>query len=329
MSGLLIGWATATIPDLVGPDGVFSDGDWVESKDQDPDGEVRLTQLADVGEGVFRNRSKRCLTRVRAAELRCTYLEVGDVLVARMPDPLGRACLFPGVGQPAVTAVDVCVIRLGTIGADPRWLMWMINAPRTRREILELQAGTTRKRISRKNLSTILLSVPPLNEQRRIVAAIEEHFSRLDAADAALAAATHRVRALQRGVVIGSIGDGWPHHRIGDLGNGIRHALAIGPFGSNLKVSDYTETGVPLVFVRDIRSGAFGRSGTRFVSAEKARELSAHLVRAGDVLVTKMGDPPGDAAVYPQNRPDAILTADCIKVSPSDEVLSPFLALTF
>ncbi|ANO14592.1 hypothetical protein BAB77_12585 [Mycobacteroides abscessus] len=93
-------------------DGLFVDGDWVESKDQDPDGDVRLIQLADVGDGVFRDRSSRFLTSEKAKELRCTFLEPGDVLVARMPEPLGRACIFPGVGQPAVTAVDVCIIRV-------------------------------------------------------------------------------------------------------------------------------------------------------------------------------------------------------------------------
>ena len=43
------GWGKATIPDLIAADGLFSDGDWVESKDQDRPGVVRLIQLADVG----------------------------------------------------------------------------------------------------------------------------------------------------------------------------------------------------------------------------------------------------------------------------------------
>ena len=32
---LPVGWDEATIGDLVGNDGVFVDGDWIESKDQD------------------------------------------------------------------------------------------------------------------------------------------------------------------------------------------------------------------------------------------------------------------------------------------------------
>ena len=106
------GWSLETIPDLVGDNGVFSDGDWVESKDQDPDGNVRLIQLADIGDGFYRDRSNRFLTKEKAIELNCTFLETGDVLIARMPDPLGRACLFPGDKKESVTVVDVCVVRL-------------------------------------------------------------------------------------------------------------------------------------------------------------------------------------------------------------------------
>jgi type I restriction enzyme S subunit len=93
-----------------------------------------------------------------------------------------------------------------------------------------------------------------------------------------------------------------------------RNALAIGPFGSNLKVADYRSEGVPLVFVRNIRTNAFGRADLRFVSPDKAESLRAHQVRHGDLLVTKMGDPPGDSAIYPLMEP-GIITADCIKLT--------------
>jgi len=186
MSELPPGWALANLPDMLTQEGVFCDGDWVESKDQDPAGDVRLIQLADVGDGSYRNRSARFLTSSKAQELRCTFLQPGDVLIARMPDPLGRACSFPGDSKACVTVVDVCVVRPGSGGVSPLWLIYTVNSPRARRAMVPYEMGTTRKRISRKNLARIPLPVPPLAEQERIVAAIEEHFSRLDAAVAAL-----------------------------------------------------------------------------------------------------------------------------------------------
>lgn len=92
-----------------------------------------------------------------------------------------------------------------------------------------------------------------------------------------------------------------------------KYSLAIGPFGSNLKVADYTDQGVPLIFVRNIRSASFIDTKTKYVSIQKAKELLPHLASQGDILITKMGDPPGDACIYPSGNPDAVITADCIK----------------
>lgn len=119
---------------------------------------------------------------------------------------------------------------------------------------------------------------------------------------------------------------GWEIAELDELVSPQPHSLAIGPFGSNLKVSDYRTEGVPLVFVRNIRARDFDLVPT-FVTQEKAAELEAHRVSPGDVLITKMGDPPGDTAIYPGARSQAVLTADCIKASPHPAISGGFLAL--
>lgn len=200
MSELPPGWEWATLDELVCADGLFADGDWVESKDQDPDGDVRLIQLADVGDGHFRDRSSRYLTSETAKRLRCSFLQSDDVLIARMPEPLGRACQYSGGTYKAVTVVDVCIFRPGEQGVDTRWLMWWMNTPAVRQRVLDLQTGTTRKRISRGNLSGIRLPVPPLAEQRRIVTALDGHLSHLEAADESLHLILRRAVSLRSSV---------------------------------------------------------------------------------------------------------------------------------
>ncbi|MDD5033624.1 MAG: restriction endonuclease subunit S [Methylococcaceae bacterium] len=393
MSELPNGWAHACLPELISSSGVFVDGDWIESKDQDQDGGVRLIQLADIGDGRYVNKSNRYLTHAKAVELGCTFLKRGDVLIARMPDPLGRACIFPGDSKQAVTVVDVCVVRGNAEHFDHPWLMHFINSSAFRADIHSLQSGSTRKRISRGNLSTLKLPVPPRAEQTRIVEKLEELLSDLDAGVAELKAAQKKLaqyrQSLLKAAVEGALTaewrkhntpaetgaqllerilnerrarweakqlakfkeqgktppkdwqkkypepvppdtanlpalpDGWVWASIEQIASDERYSLSIGPFGSNLKVPDYRDSGVPLVFVRNIRSGNYGGEYTKYVTPEKAIELSAHSVAAGDVLVTKMGEPPGDADVYPDDQPPAIITADCIKIRCWRDLMSP------
>ena len=165
--------------ELVTSNGLFCDGDWIEKKDQDPNGAVRLIQLADIGVCEFKDKSNRFITEAKAEELRCTYLQKGDILIARLPEPLGRACIFPLDGK-YITAVDVAIVRISGNDVNSKYIMYMVNSPGFRIDIKQYESGTTRKRISRKNLDKIDFEIPSLAEQNRIVARIEELFSELD-----------------------------------------------------------------------------------------------------------------------------------------------------
>ena len=99
MEELPRGWIETSIEELAGPNGLMTDGDWIESKDQDPNGEVRLVQLADVGDGVFQNRSSRFLTDETAKRLRCTYLQKGDLNTSPPEDTVLREYALQCRGQ--------------------------------------------------------------------------------------------------------------------------------------------------------------------------------------------------------------------------------------
>ncbi|MDX1717970.1 MAG: restriction endonuclease subunit S, partial [Anderseniella sp.] len=118
----------------------------------------------------------------------------------------------------------------------------------------------------------------------------------------------------------------WVWASVEQLSSRQPNALCIGPFGSNLKVEDYQNQGVPLIFVRNIRAKDFDGLSPRFVSKEKAEELSSHCVFPGDLLITKMGEPPGEVCIYPHGKPVAVITADCIRFSVSGvDVSSEYL----
>ena len=91
--------------------------------------------------------------------------------------------------------------------------MHFINSSAFRAEIHSLQSGSTRKRISRGNLSTLKLPVPPRAEQTRIVAKLEELLSDLDAGAAELKAAQKKLaqyrQSLLKAAVEGALTADW------------------------------------------------------------------------------------------------------------------------
>jgi len=163
----------------------FEDGDWIESKDQSSEG-IRLIQTGNVGNGKFKDRSEkaRFISEETFKRLRCTEVIEGDCLVSRLPDPVGRACIIPETSDKMIAAVDCTIIRFDTTLILPEWFLYFTLSNHYQNEIIAQVSGATRQRISRKHLGSISIPLPPLPEQRRIVAILDEAFAAIDKAKA-------------------------------------------------------------------------------------------------------------------------------------------------
>ena len=148
----------------------FVDGDWIESKDQSELG-VRLIQTGNVGNGFFKDKEdkSRYISEETFDNLHCTEIYPGDILVSRLPDPIGRACIIPqGIGR-TITAVDCTIIRLKDI-ILPDYFITYTMTPSYAAQINEVTTGTTRRRVSRANLGNILIPCPSTAKQQQFVA---------------------------------------------------------------------------------------------------------------------------------------------------------------
>lgn len=271
---------------------VFVDGDWVESKDQDPNGDVRLIQLADIGDGYYIDKSNRFLTSDTAKRLKCTFLKSGDIIVARMPDPIGRACIFPGDSKPCVTVVDVCVIRVNEAEICARWLMHTLNAPLVRNQIAGYATGTTRSRISRGNLSKIELTVPSLPEQRRIAAILDK----ADALRTKRREALAQLDRLAQSIFIEMFGDPeaptgkYPQTTLGELCRRVTDGTHQSP--------TWVSEGVPFLFISNIVNGKINFDTDKYISRETYEDLTRRCpIEKGDVLYTTVGSYGNSAVV--------------------------------
>lgn len=151
----------------------FGDGDWIESKDQSEEG-IRLIQTGNVGNGEYKDKDDkaRYISEETFIRLGCTEVFPGDILISRLPDPIGRACIVPEMPK-SITAVDCTIVRLK---ADvlSTFFVNFTKTPMYTMQIDSFTTGSTRKRISRANLGSVMVPVPDLARQERFVSIAEQ-----------------------------------------------------------------------------------------------------------------------------------------------------------
>jgi len=146
----------------------IQDGDWIESKDQSSAG-YRLLQIGNIAVGKFRESGKpRYVSEDTFRRLNCTKIQIGDVLIARMPEPTGRAWCVDSPIPDSITSVDVAIVRVNPTKLDAKYLSYFLNQKTTFELIASLQTGSTRQRIKRSDLAALEIRTHSLDIQRAI-----------------------------------------------------------------------------------------------------------------------------------------------------------------
>ena len=149
---------------------VFTDGDWIESKDQADEG-IRLIQTGNIGMGAYLEKEEKAkyISEETFNKLKCTEIFSGDILVSRLPEPVGRACIIPEKKERMITAVDCTICRSNEAIVCKEYLCYFMRSNAYYTRLLNSVTGTTRKRISRKNLGNVELDIPSKREQAKVV----------------------------------------------------------------------------------------------------------------------------------------------------------------
>lgn len=188
---------------------------------------------------------------------------------------------------------------------DTRYLFYFMDKYVER--LRELSIGGVIKYIKLGMLTDAEIPLPPLTEQKRIAAI-------LDKADAIR---RKRQQAIQladeflHAVFLDMFGDpeskGWEFTTVEYMAGSEKGSMRTGPFGSDLKHSEFVEEGVSVLGIDNAVQNRFSWGKERFISPTKYEQLKRYTVKPGDVLITIMGTC-GRCAVVPDNIPLAINT---------------------
>lgn len=263
--------------------------------------------------------------------------ESGDVLISvRAP-----------VGPTNICQEKSCIGRglaalrpLG--GIETLFVLYLMRNKET--ELAGKGTGTTFGAITGDHLKNLPLPLPPLNEQKRIVAKIEELFTKLDAGVESLKKVKAQIKRYRQAVLKAAFEgtltkewrnrNTWPSCRqeaefsifclpplpaswcwigIGNLKKDVKHALKAGPFGSALKKEFYVKEGYKIYGQEQvINDNAF--YGNYYIDKHKYEELENCRVQPNDALISLVGTV-GQVLILPPNCQQGIINPRLVKIS--------------
>jgi len=189
--------------------------------------------------------------------------------------------------------------------------------------------GAGLKHISKSYLENIKIPLPPLATQKKIVAVLEK----ADQLRKDCQQMEQELNSLAQSVFIdmfGSKSDGynsWVLHRIEELAETKKGAMRTGPFGSDLKHSEFVEKGIAVIGIDNAVKNEFTWGERRFITLEKYEKLKRYRVYPRDLIITIMGTT-GRIAVIPDDIPISISTKHLAVITlDKSKVIPEFLAV--
>jgi type I restriction enzyme, S subunit len=231
----------------------------------------------------------------------------GQILYGKLRPYLNKVHLAETDG---ICSTDIFVLQAQQDNILPSFAAYYLRSPSVLTKVSNLMAGANLPRISTESLLGIELSLPPLSQQQRVVNFLEE----ADDLRKLRAQADRRTANLIPALFHQMFGDpvrndrGWPYVTIAEIAAKEKYSIVDGPFGSSLKQEDYSDTGVPVIRIKNISSeGEFLDRELLYITEEKYRELIRSSVRKGDILVSRVGTL-GNTCIYPGTYDKALLS---------------------
>ncbi|NHN75864.1 restriction endonuclease subunit S [Azotobacter chroococcum] len=312
--------------------------------------EVPYLRVANVQDG-YLSLDDVTTIEIPREDLECYSLQPGDVLMNEGGDfdKLGRGSVWQGEIEPCIHQNHVFAVRPTAVPSA--WLNAFTGSLAAQFYFMgRAKQSTNLASISSSNIMELPVALPPEAEMDLLLDLVDHETARIDALVAKKtrfiellrekrqALITHAVtKGLDPNVKMKDSGVEWlgevPEHwskpiSLLSLAKSEQHSFVNGPFGSDLLTTELMDEGVPVIYIRDIRASAYRRVSEVFVSPAKAEQLRFCNVLPGDVVISKVGDPPGIAAVYPAGEEEGIVTQDVMRLRVDEQQVEPdFMAM--
>jgi type I restriction enzyme S subunit len=260
------------------------------------DDEVSFAPMEDLGIGVKYMQPLRT-RQFGEVSGSYTYFADGDVLLAKITPCFENGKL--GVARDLKNGVgfgssEYIVLRPNP-SLDAEFLYYYLARPDFLEEGARSMTGAVgHKRVSKEFVENYQIPLPPVSEQRRIVAILDEAFEGIATAKANAEENLQNARELFDGclqAIFSKCGKDWVSQTVQQwVDDGVLAKPQDGNHGEIHPVrADYVESGVPFIMAADLIEGVVDTVGCRFIAEKQARALRIGFAKSDDVLLSHKG----------------------------------------
>lgn len=263
-----------------------------------------------------------------------------DILMVLSDVPNGRAiakCFY--VDKNDLYTVNQRICKLKPFDANSKLLYYLLNR---NAYFLAFDDGIKQTNLKNEDVLNCPIILPKKTEDNKEQQKIASCLSSLDDVIAAHTVKLESLKQYKKGLLQNLFpqegetvpklrfkefeNDGeWEEKTIIETANKkVKWSFTGGPFGSNLKASDYTSEGFRIIQLQNIGDGEFNDNYKIYTSEEKANELLSCNIYTGEIIISKMGDPVGRACIIPDNITRCVMASDGIRLVVDEEKYSKY-----
>ena len=273
------GWETKRLGDFAAAVSTGPFGSILHKSDYVDDGVPLVNPINIVGDSIVPDPSK-LISEVTIKRLSNYVLEEGDIVLGRRGE-IGRCAVIGPNERGWVCGTGSFFIR-PLPSLDAHFLAHLIRSPEYRERLEKLSTGATMKNLSNTVLGDLVVSVPPLAEQERIVGVLDEAFADLATAQANAEKNLQNARALFESYlqsVFTHRGKGWVEKTLGDVCEFVGGSQPPKAVFSKTK----TPNSIRLIQIRDYKSDKH----VVYIPKAQARRFCT----ADDIMIGRYGPP--------------------------------------
>lgn len=166
---------------------------------------VRVLQLQNIGDGKFKNNDFVYTSEEKAEELKSCQIFPDEIIMSKMGDPVGRACLIPNIEPKYVMCSDGIRIAVNRKEYDNKFIYYTINHDTFRKSIERVALGSTRKRVGLTELKVLTFYVPALLEQQKIAQILSAQDRKIETEETNLAKLQNLKKGLMGDLLSGKV----------------------------------------------------------------------------------------------------------------------------